>query len=113
MQARADLISEPLTPHTGTFDTSSMGRGVPGLPAGFDWRGESFQIVETIATWKHSSAEGARAGGETYLRRHYFRLRMSDASVWTVYFVRQPPRSGNAKNRWFLYTMEASRRRDD
>ena len=113
MQADADLISEPISPHAGTFDASSMGRGVPGLPTGFDWRGEAFRILETIEVWKHSSREGAHAGGDLYLRRHYFRLRMSDDRIWTVYFVRQPPKSGNAKSRWFLYTVEASKRQDE
>ena len=113
MPADADLISEPITPHVGTGDASSMGRGVPGLPTGFDWRGQAFQIIETLEVWKHSSREGARAGGDLYLRRHYYRLRMSDESIWTVYFVRQPPRSGKAKSRWFLYTVETAKSSDE
>ncbi|MEK7755897.1 MAG: hypothetical protein AAB385_01665, partial [Planctomycetota bacterium] len=55
-----------------------------------------------------SSREGARAGGELYLRRHCFRLRMSDDTIWTVYCTRQAPRSGDPKKRWFLYTIETS-----
>ena len=101
-----EFVSEPIEPHAGTFDTTSMGRGTPGLPTGFDWRGTSFEIVEKLEAWKDSSREGARAQGELYLRRHYHRLRMSDASVWTVYFVRQTPRSGNPQSRWFLYSIE-------
>jgi hypothetical protein len=102
----AELISEPITPRAGTFDTARMGRGEPGLPAGFTWRGRSLEIIEELRAWKQPSREGARAGGDLYLRRHYYRLRMDDGAVWTVYFVRQAPRSGNDKARWFLYTIE-------
>ena len=101
-----DLISEPIRPRAGTFDTASMAHGEPGLPKSFEWRGRSFEIVEELGRWKESSREGARASGSLYLRRHHFKLRMSDGSIWTVYFVRQTPRAGNAKRRWFLYTME-------
>lgn len=101
-----ELISEPITPHPGTSDTLRMGRGEPGLPSGFAWRGSSLDVIEEMEVWKESSREGARAGGELYLRRHYFRLRMSDDAIWTVYCTRQTPRSGNPKKRWFLYTIE-------
>lgn len=102
----AELISEPITPHAGTSDISSMGRGEPGLPTGFDWRGKSFELVDVLRKWKDTSREGGRAGGDLYLRRHYYRLNMSDDRIWTVYFIRQTPRTGEAKSRWFLYTVE-------
>ena len=103
-----EFVSEPITPQKGTFDAGAMAAGLPGLPRGFVWRGESCLIVAQLDAWKHSAAEGGRAGGERYLRRHYFRLRMTNESVWTVYFVRQPPRGGSSKIRWFLYSIERS-----
>jgi len=103
-----ELISEPITPHPGTSDTSRMGRGEPGLPSGFVWRETSRDVLEELEAWKESSREGARAGGELYLRRHCFRLRMSDGMIWTVYCTRQAPRSGDPKKRWFLYTIETN-----
>ncbi len=102
----AELISEPVTPRIGTFDATRMARGEPGLPAGFNWRGHWIDILEVLEAWKDSSREGGHAGGELYLRRHYYKLRMGDGRIWTVYFVRQTPRSGNPRNRWFLYTIE-------
>ena len=99
------FISESITPIVGRFDSAAMGRGEPGLPAEFDWRGQTFKIVEKHDQWKQSSPEGGRAGSEVYLRRHYYKLLMSDASVWTVYFIRQSPKSGSMKRRWFLYAM--------
>ena len=103
---KAELISEPITPKAGSFDTSRMGRGEPGLPSSFTWRGGSFEIAEELSAWKESSREGGRAQGDLYLRRHYFKLRMSDGSTWTIYFERQTPRTGNPKQRWFLYTRQ-------
>ena len=102
----ADLISESITPRAGTANAARMGLGEPGLPAGFVWRDQDYDIVETLDAWKQSSREGARAVGESYLRRHYYRLKMSDGSVWTVYFLRQSMSSSRGRQRWFLYTVE-------
>ncbi|MFH0982095.1 MAG: DUF6504 family protein [Planctomycetota bacterium] len=100
------FVSESITPRPGTFDTQAMARGEPGLPGGFTWRGVTYDVVEKISQWKHSSREGSSAQGQLYLRRHYYRLRMSDGAWWTVYFIRQPSPSGSAKRRWFLYALD-------
>ncbi len=107
-----EFLSEPIAP-LGGFDTAAMARGLPGLPAAFLWREQECRIAATLGTWKQAAPEGGRPGGELYLRRHYFRLRMSDNSIWTVYFTRQPPRGGRRKAgrpgsapRWFLYSRE-------
>jgi hypothetical protein len=102
----ADLVSEPLTPRPGAFDAAAMARGEPGMPPAFTWRGTEYEVIERLESWK---ASGPATGGGTYLRRHYHKLRMSDGNVWTVYFVRQTPRSGSPKARWFLYTIDRIR----
>ncbi|MFQ5414374.1 MAG: DUF6504 family protein, partial [Phycisphaerae bacterium] len=104
-----EFISDVITPKIGDGALAGMGRGEPGVPDAFVWRSDTFDIVEHIAAWKESSREGAHAQGEAYLRRHYHRFRMHDGSVWTVYFLRRTPASGNPKSRWFLYTID----RDD
>jgi hypothetical protein len=101
-----EFISEVIQPVRGTFDVARMATGVPGLPSGFLWRGQTYTIVEELAVWKQTSNEGGFAVGDRYLRRHYHRLQMSDGATWTVYFVRANPRSGDAKARWFLYTID-------
>jgi hypothetical protein len=83
-----------------------MAAGLPGLPRAFTWRGARYEIQDCLEAWKQSEPEGGRAGGERYLRRHYFRLHMSDETVWTVYFLRSTPRSGTPTRRWFLYRIE-------
>lgn len=103
-----DLVSEPLTPHGDAFDLRAMAMGEPGLPRAFQWRGDVFDIAAVVEQWKHSSREGSTAQGELYLRRHYYRLRMSDGMIWTVYFIRQAPRPGKNQPRWFLYTIDSA-----
>jgi hypothetical protein len=101
-----EFVSEPIHPCPGTFASSQMATGLPGLPRAFTWRGEKREVLAILHSWKHSSPEGGRPDAEVYLRRHYFRLRMSDDTVWTVYFLRQAPRGGSPKRRWFLYEIE-------
>jgi hypothetical protein len=102
-----ELISEPLLPLAGTFESTAMGRGEPGLPAGFTWRDRIYRIADVLSVWKASSREGGGAG-DLYLRRHCYELRMDDGSVWSIYFVRQTPKTGSVKRRWFLYTRTAA-----
>ena len=49
---RQQLISEPLEPMSGFFNTSAMARGEPGLPCGFTWRGRELAIAEVLEQWK-------------------------------------------------------------
>lgn len=106
-----EFISEPIEP-VGGFDTAAMSRGEPGAPPAFRWRDRAYEVVARIGQWKSSSREGGRAQGQLYLRRHYYELMMDDGSRWTVYFERQPRRSGSAKVRWFLYTRVADEDHD-
>ncbi len=99
-----EFVSEPITPTSEAFDTRAMATGTPGLPRAFTWRERDVSILACVGQWKGTSPEGGRSGNEVYLRRHYFELRMADGSTWTVYFVRQTPKSGSPKARWFLYT---------
>lgn len=101
-----DFISEPITPHKGAFDTAAMAAGTPGLPRGFTWRDEAYEIVAVLGSWKASGPEVGSFHGERYLRRHYSRLKMSDGTVWTVYFIRRTPQGSSPRQRWFLYSIE-------
>jgi hypothetical protein len=104
--SHAELISEPITPTPGTFDTADMGKGLPGLPAEFTWRDRKYRVGILLAKWKVSGPEVGRLGGEKYLRRHYFRIRTTDNSVMTLYCERHTKTRTNPKARWFLYTIE-------
>ena len=102
----SELISEAIVPKRGSFDAAAMASGAPGLPKGFTWRCGDFTVRTVISAWKESSREGGRPTAELYLRRHCYKLLMSDDSLWTVYFLRQAPRGGNARKRWYLYSVE-------
>lgn len=103
----ARLISEAITPIAGSFDPSGMSQGEPGVPIGFTWRGRTRRVVRLRRAWKRLRPEAA--GGELYLRRHYYLFEMDDGDEWTVYCLRQlPPRSGGSRRlqpRWFLYSI--------
>ncbi len=102
-----EFVSEPIVPDAHTFGAGAMAAGLPGLPAGFTWRATHYEIRGLLECWKESGPERGRASGERYLRRHGFRLAMSDGTVWTVYFVRHAPTGGSARRRWFLLTRAA------
>ena len=50
MNVVAEFVGDPLAPTGGGFDLAAMGRGEPGLPSAFTWRGETVGIdsVPTI-----------------------------------------------------------------
>lgn len=89
-----EFVSERILPLPGAFAAGPMGRGEPGLPPGFLWRDREYRVVAPLATGKKLSP----SVGEMYVRRHTFRLRMDDGSIWSVYALRQPPHG------WFLKT---------
>ena len=105
-QPRPELISERITPKPGSFDAADMGRGLPGVPREFTWRGRSFQLDAVLAKWKESGPERGRLGGERYLRRHYFHLRTTCGHEMVLYCERHVRPGAQAKARWWLYTVQ-------
>jgi hypothetical protein len=99
-----EFVSEPIKPVAGTFDTAGMTRGEPGLPGRFVWRQQEYAVAEVLQAWKESGP--CRSGGpEQYLRKHWFKIRTDDGLEMTVYFERQARTKRQAKNRWWLYTI--------
>lgn len=89
----SSFVSERITPLPGRFAAAAMVRGEPGLPEGFVWRGRTVRIRERLAVGRRTGP----SAGESYVRRHTFRLRMEDDAIWEVYFTRQPPLA------WYLF----------
>lgn len=104
--SRDTFISEPVTPKPGTFDTTMMAAGMPGLPHQFSWRNIEYAVDAVIETWKTVGA--CRSGGdEKYVRRHWYKIKATTGEVMTLYCDRQSPRGKNRlKNRWVLYTID-------
>jgi phosphoribosylglycinamide formyltransferase-1 len=99
-----EFISEPIKPVAGTFDTTAMTRGEPGLPGRFIWRDKEYEIADVLEVWKELGP--CKSGGpEKYLRKHWFRIRTGNGMIMTIYFERQPRAKSQNKIRWWLYTI--------
>jgi hypothetical protein len=96
-----EFISEPITPTPGRFDASAMSRDEPGIPSEFIWRGKPCVVAQVLSTWKTTGNDR----GETYLRRHWFRILTTDGRQMTLYCERQA-RSKNPKSRWWIYSLQ-------
>lgn len=92
------FVSEAIRP-LGSFDADALQRGEPGLPSGFEWRGETLTIASVAGKRKGLKADR----GDVYLRRHYFDVTLLGGRNATVYFERQAKRG---QPRWFLYTID-------
>ncbi len=102
----SSFVSEPITPVDGSFDTDGMACGEPGLPHQFSWRKQTFTVAEVLERWKeHGNC--AHGSGERYVRKHGFRVRTTDGTLFQLYFQRS---FGRAKfrtaNRWWIYSVE-------
>lgn len=105
--SRARFVSEPLRPTSVPVSPAALAAGAPSLPEGFVWRKKEHRIAEVLEQSKVTVRESF--SGESYVRRHQYRLRMETGAVWTVYFVRHPGRSGSRSRktpRWYLLSVE-------
>jgi hypothetical protein len=100
---QGEFVSEPIEPATASADLAAMSRGEPGLPKGFTWRGQTFEVAQVLSTWKTSTRER----GDLYLRRHWFEIATSSGQRMKVYCERQARTRGKPKSRWWLYTIDA------
>jgi hypothetical protein len=99
-----EFVSEPIKPVAGTFDTTSMTRGEPGLPGRFVFRDKEYEVADVLEVWKELGP--CKSGGsEKYLRKHWFRIRTGNGLIMTIYFERQPRSKRQNKMRWWLYTI--------
>jgi phosphoribosylglycinamide formyltransferase-1 len=95
-------ILEAIQPHPGSFDTTAMARGEPGVPRRFDWRGRTYEVAEVLGTGREiENASGTT--GDSYVRRHVFRVRTTSGEILVLAGAR-------AKNagpaRWLLRSIE-------
>lgn len=100
------FISEPIQPLGPERDTSTMSRGLVGLPRAFTWRGQTLEIAAIRDRAKVTMPERHKAGNEVYLKRESFEIELADGRIASIYFERQS-RGGSRKQRWFLYTISA------
>jgi phosphoribosylglycinamide formyltransferase-1 len=100
------FISEPIGPVDGSFDTSGMARGEPGLPQKFRWREKEFIVSEVLEQWKEHG-DCRHGSGERYVRKHGYRVRTTDGAVLRIYFQRSQGRGKiPVKSRWWIHSIE-------
>lgn len=96
-----EFVGEAIVPTAGSFDASAMARGEAGVPREFTWRGQTHVVLELLSSWKGTGKDR----GETYLRRHWFRIRTSTGLCMTIYCERQARSTKKPKARWWAYTV--------
>lgn len=98
--SQKEFICEPVVPVGGSFDTAAMTAGEPGLPAQFVWRGVTYEVARVLDRWK-TVGDCHHHSGEQYVRRHWFRVEVTDGPLMELYFDRQP-RTRHRMQRWWL-----------
>jgi hypothetical protein len=99
------FISEPITPVCASFDTGGMSQGEPGLPHQFRCRKQEFTVQEVLEKWKEHG-DCAHGSGERYLRKHGFRVRTTDGTVFRLCFQRSFGRGKQTRSRWWVQSIE-------
>ena len=100
------FVSEPIKSESNSVDTAAMARGEPGLARRFAWRNQKHEVADVLEVWTTSAPEGGR--GESYLRRHWYKLLTTDGTTMTLYCERQPKPGKSTRHRWWLYTVNLS-----
>jgi hypothetical protein len=99
------FVSAPIKPVAGTIESVRMSTGEPGLPRQFRWKSRTIQIVQVLETWRETGP-CSHGSGETYARKHWFRVLDVSGDELKIYFERQARSKGP---RWRLFTIKTSR----
>jgi len=96
------FIGEPIKQEGVSFAAAPMAMGKPGLPQTFSWQGRKYSVLEVLEEWKEAG-DCRHGSGERYVRKHWFRVKTTEAQEMRIYFERQGRSSGGA--RWRLYSI--------
>jgi hypothetical protein len=88
----------------------------PACPQGFIWKGETFQIIETLEEWSDFQRRGkmsrnmrpahlshAALRGSWGVGRFFFRVRVEGDRFFELYYDRAPENVDDRKGKWFLF----------
>jgi len=117
-EPKSRFIDEPIEV---IFDSPPALEKSPPCPQGFNWRGETFRIVELLAEWKDFRRRG-RMGrnmipphlsrseriGSLGVGRFYFQVRTADGRIFELYYDRTIIAADDRKGRWVLLSEKAS-----
>lgn len=96
--SKAEFIGEPITVDAGSIRPSTLGRGAPGCPSRFTWRGREYHVVKVLETSRQLRAHDS---DETYVRSHSFRVVTAENLEMVLRCDRRV--SGNP---WRLFTVK-------
>ena len=98
------FVSESITPLFDEGTGFPIGPGEPIVPSGFIWREREYRVQSVLETWKESGP--CKSGSaERYLRKHWYRVRMTDGTEMEIYFERQARSPKQRKKRWWLFSV--------
>jgi Domain of unknown function (DUF6504) len=101
----ARFVSERIMPDLESVDFGDTPIGEPPLPRRFTWRGTEYTVDIILKRWKESKPDSTHGSGESYVRKHWFRVRTTSRHEMTIYFERQARTRAQRKARWWLYTV--------
>jgi phosphoribosylglycinamide formyltransferase-1 len=96
------FIGEAIKPRIE--EACGSGDGGPVMPAGFTWRGRDYTVDRVLESWKETGPCRNKSG-ESYLRKHWYRIRTAQGQEMKIYFQRQPRKGSRAEDRWWLITI--------
>jgi len=98
------FVSESITPVFDQGTGKSVGAGEPVVPSGFIWRDREYRVEAVLQVWKETGS--CRSGSsERYLRKHWYRMRMTNGQEMEIYFERQARSAKQRKMRWWLFSV--------
>jgi Family of unknown function (DUF6504) len=84
---RSTAFEEGWDPVTKRFDEEILVERDAGMPAGFEWRGRRYRVVDVIGRWR---IEGR--WWDDGRDREYWRVEAKGGAVWDLYHDRQRDR---------------------
>ena len=106
------FISEPIT---AMFSQPPALEKNPGCPDSFNWRNQTFEVVELISEWhdyrrrgrmarnmRPTHAATAESRGSWGVGQDFFRVRTDSGRIFDLYFDRSPKSVDHRKGEWFL-----------
>ena len=101
-----EFVSAAIEPVAETIDAARMAAGEPGLPGELRWKARTVRIARVLKAWRETGP-CHHGSGEKYVRKHWFEVLADSGERMKIYCERQA-RSRNARQRWWLYTIDAS-----
>ena len=102
---REKLISAAIKPVADSVDFGDTPVGEPPLPRRFVWRGTEYVVEEILGRRREVGRDATHGSKQTYVRKHWFRVRTTSGNVMNLYFERHARSKAQRTTRWWLYTL--------